>query len=74
MNVANSECPIKSIKKIREKFQQKVEYDFKQFQGDDQVLQSTQPYAYCLKVCNKIGYYLQVVHGIEILRMTVEFF
>jgi hypothetical protein len=32
------------------------------------------PNAFCLKQCNKIGYYLQLLQDIEIIRMKVEFF
>ena len=37
------------------------------------MLQRHNPGAYCLKMCNKIGYYLQQIHAIEIIRMQVEF-
>lgn len=30
--------------------------------------------AYCLKQCNKIGYYLQMLRGREIVRMKVTFY
>lgn len=32
------------------------------------------PFAFCLKVCNKIGYFMQFVHEIDIIRMNVEFY
>jgi hypothetical protein len=34
----------------------------------------TNPGGYCLKACNKIGFFIQLVHNIDIMRMKVEFF
>lgn len=34
----------------------------------------TNPGGYCLKACNKIGYFVQLIHKIDIMRMKVEFF
>tara|TARA_B110000285_G_scaffold230763_1_gene297971 strand:+ start:296 stop:541 length:246 start_codon:yes stop_codon:yes gene_type:complete len=34
----------------------------------------TNPGGYCLKACNKIGFFLQLIHNIDIMRMKVEFF
>ena len=31
------------------------------------------PTQYCLMLCNKIGYYLKVIHGICLKKMSVEF-
>ena len=31
------------------------------------------PTSYCLTQCNKIGYYLQQIHHLEIIRMKVSF-
>lgn len=59
--------------KLRAKFDGPIEYDFKQFGDDDVTLQLKNPHAFCLKQCNKMGFYLQMVHQIEILRMDVEF-
>ena len=59
--------------KLRAKYDGPIEYDYKQFGDDDLTLQLRNPQAACLKYCNKIGYYLQMVHQIEILRMDVEF-
>jgi hypothetical protein len=50
-----------------------VEYKYKQF-GSDQELMKTQPINYCLKVCHKIGFYIQEFFEMQILRMNVEFY
>ena len=34
----------------------------------------TNPGGYCLKACNKIGYFIQLIHNVDIMRMKVEFF
>jgi hypothetical protein len=36
-------------------------------------LMMTNPEFYCLRACHKIGYYLQKVHQIDLLRMKVQF-
>jgi hypothetical protein len=28
---------------------------------------------YCQKICHKIGFYLQKIHGLDLVRMKVEF-
>lgn len=60
--------------KLRAKFDGPIEYDYRQFGDDDLTLQLKNPQAFCLKQCNKIGYYLQMVHQIEVIRMDVEFY
>lgn len=50
-----------------------VDYDFQQF-GDDQALMRFQPVSYCIKVCHKIGFYVQEIYQQQILRMNVEFY
>jgi hypothetical protein len=32
------------------------------------------PQMYCLRACHKIGYYLQKIHRVDLLRMKVEFY
>lgn len=34
---------------------------------------SQNPTLFCLMVCNKIGLYLSMVHGLNLRRMSVEF-
>ena len=63
----------KSYHKLVDKVQGEIKYDYEQFGTDDVMLQRHSPGAYCLKMCNKIGYYLQQIHAIEIIRMQVEF-
>ena len=41
-----------------------IEFDFKQFGMNDEKLQRIAPINYCLKMCNKIGYYLLKIHHI----------
>lgn len=33
----------------------------------------TKPTIYCHRICHKIGYYLQQVHGLDLVRMRVDF-
>ena len=51
----------------------KIKFDFKQFGDDDQELQRQSPSVYCQKVCHKIGFYLQKIHAMDLVRMRVEF-
>ena len=32
------------------------------------------PIAYCLKVCHKMGFFLEKIHGKQLVRMKVEFY
>lgn len=64
----------KSHENLANKLLGTVEFDFNQYGEDDIYLQLKHPQAYCLKVCNKIGYYFQTIHHIDIIRMEVEFF
>lgn len=50
-----------------------VVFDYKQFGEDDEQLQNTNPIVYCIKQCHKIGYYMQKVQLVDIIRMDVEF-
>jgi hypothetical protein len=50
-----------------------VDFDFKQF-GEDASLMRSQPVSYCIKVCHKIGFYVQEIYQYQILRMNVEFY
>ena len=51
----------------------RVEFDFEQFGKNDDQLKKQQPKQYCTKLCHTIGFYLQNVHGYDILRMKVDF-
>lgn len=31
------------------------------------------PLKYCQRICHKIGFYLQKIHGIDLVRMHVDF-
>jgi hypothetical protein len=64
----------KVYRNLASKLEGQITYDFNQFGEDDQALEKANPEACCLKICNKIGYYMQVLHEIDILRMTVEFY
>ena len=37
------------------------------------MLKKKEPLKYCIKVCHLIGFYIQGVHGIEIMKMKVDF-
>lgn len=53
-----------------------VKYDFKRFLKQDMTeeeLMRQSPTMYCLMQCNKIGWYMKLVHNMELLRMNVEF-
>ena len=52
----------------------KIVYDYNMFPSNDQALMLSSPSSYCLKQCNKIGFYLQKIHSLEIIRMKVTFF
>ena len=54
-------------------FYGKVHYNFQQFNSDDEVLKKKAPLQYCIKMCHIMGFYLQRVHGFEILQMKVDF-
>lgn len=62
------------VQKVSDKMRSEIEYNYKQFGSEDKELMVYNPHLYCLKVCNKICYYIQVIHRIEIVRMKVEFF
>lgn len=53
----------------------KIEFNHRQFgdTADEQRLMTSDPEMYCLKVCHKIGFYLQTIHNIDLLRMKVQF-
>ena len=61
-------------KNISNKLQGEIIFDYEQFGNDDLTLERKNPDAFCLKVCNKIGYYLQLIHKLDIIRMDVEFY
>ena len=51
-----------------------IQYNYKHM-GDDLELQfESKDYQFCYKQCLKMGYYIQTIHGFEILRMYAEFF
>ena len=54
-------------------FYGQVHYNFRQFGTDDESLKKEKPLQYCLKMCHIMGFYLQRVHGFEILKMKVDF-
>ena len=54
-------------------FYGQVNYNFQQFNSDDEVLKKKTPLQYCIKMCHIMGFYMQRVHKIEILRMKVDF-
>lgn len=43
---------------LNRKLQGEILFDYEQFGTDDQALEKSHVDAYCLKMCNKIGYYL----------------
>ena len=49
-----------------------VKFDFKQF-GEDSSLKKS-PLHYCLKVCHKIGFYLQKLYKVDLMRIHVDFY
>ena len=51
-----------------------VRFDFKQFGTDDETLKKRKPLQFCLKTCHVIGFYLQHLHGFELLKMKVDFY
>lgn len=58
-----------------EKLKGKVQFDYQQFNVyDEKELMKFNPAAYCLKQCNKIGYYIQLLRSREIVRMKVTFY
>lgn len=51
-------------------------FDYKSYlKGNmtEKELMASNPTMYCIMVCNKIGYYLQIIHNIRLKRMSVEF-
>lgn len=53
-----------------------IAFDFRQFEqpGETETqLMLRDPQAFCLKQCNKIGYYLQRLHQVELISMQAEF-
>ena len=62
-----------AIKKESMSFYGQVHYNFRQFGTDDETLKKDRPLQYCLKMCHIMGFYLQRVHGYEILKMNVDF-
>ena len=64
----------KMYNNLAQKLEGLVEFDYKQFGDDDASLEVNNPFAYCLKLCNKVGFFMQFVHEIDIIRMNVEFY
>jgi hypothetical protein len=50
-----------------------IKFNFRQFGEDDAELQKHRPVMYTQKVCHKIGYYLQKIHDLDLIRIKVEF-
>ena len=59
-------------KKGKMSYYGQVRFDFNQF-GNDDFLKKTRPLQYCIKMCHIIGFYVQGVHGFEVMKMKVEF-
>lgn len=56
----------------------KIEFNYEQFGGgknleDEHRLMIADPELYCLRACHKIGFYLQKIHKVDLLRMKVQF-
>ena len=59
----------------------KIEFNFASIGGKDcktledeyQLMMAT-PELYCLRACHKIGFYLQRMHRVDLMRMEVEFY
>ena len=56
----------------------KIEFNYSQLGGeqmqtleDEHRLMIRDPELYCLRACHKIGFYLQKIHNIDLLRMKV---
>ena len=67
---------LNEVNRHRPDYHAKHKFDYKSYlQGDrtEKELMTQNPTLYCLMVCNKIGLYLSVVHGILLKRMSVEF-
>ncbi len=67
-------CSFRPYKNLAKKFEGEIEFDYLQFGEDDAALQQSNPGAFCLKTCNKLGRYLQLTHNIDMVRMQVEFY
>jgi hypothetical protein len=50
-----------------------IVYDYRALGTDAELARSGNDYAYCLKQCYKMCYYVQKLHSHEILRMRAEF-
>ena len=50
-------------------FYGKVRFDYKQFGKDDKILMKEKPLQYCIKMCHIIGWYLQHLHRLDLLKM-----
>ena len=54
-------------------FYGKVRFDYKQFGKDDKLLMKEKPLQYCIKMCHIMGWYLQHLHRLDLLKMKVDF-
>ena len=59
----------------------KIEFNFASIGGkecktleDEYRLMMATPELYCLRACHKIGFYLQNIHSVDLMRMKVEFY
>lgn len=59
-------------KKAKMSYYGRVKFDFAQF-GPDDKLRKQSPLQYCIKMCHIIGFYVQGVHGYEVMKMKVDF-
>jgi hypothetical protein len=61
---------------LTNKYSGKIRYNYQQFLRDgmtEDELMHKWPSLYCIMQCHKIGYFVKLVHNIEIVRMNVEF-
>lgn len=58
---------------VKDRHETSINYDFKQFGDDLDLLKLENKEKYCLKQVYKMCYYIQKLYHIEIIRMKVEF-
>lgn len=57
---------------VAKKYDEEIDYDFKALGEDEDLIRHNEE-RYCLKQCYKMGYYIQQLYKLEILRMRAEF-
>ena len=55
-------------------FYGEVKFDYNQFGKNDKTLLRKAPLHYCLKQCHKLGYFLQKMYKIDLMRVKVDFY